>query len=35
MNKRDLKSLKEKTLISSINMNKRDLETLKEKTLNI
>ena len=33
MNKRDLKTLKEKTLISSIDMNKRDLKALKEKTL--
>ena len=28
-----LKTLKEKTLVSSIDMNKRDLKTLKEKTL--
>ena len=33
MNERDLKTLKEKTLVSSIDMNKRDLKTLKEKTL--
>ena len=33
MNKGDLKTLKEKTLVSSIDMNKRDLKTLKEKTL--
>ena len=33
MNKRDLKTLKEKTLVSSIDMNKKDLKTLKGKTL--
>ena len=33
MNKGDLKTLNEKTLVSSIDMNKRDLKTLKEKTL--
>ena len=33
MNKRDLKTLKEKILVSSIDMNKKDLKTLKEKTL--
>ena len=33
MNKRDLKTLKEKTLVSSIDMNERDLKALKEKTL--
>ena len=33
MNKRDLTTLKEKTLVSSIDMNQRDLKTLKEKTL--
>ena len=33
MNKRDRKTLKEKTLVSSIDMNERDRKTLKEKTL--
>ena len=28
LNKADLKTLKEKTLVSSIDMNKRDLKTL-------
>ena len=33
MNERDLKTLKEKTLVSSIDINKRDLRTLKKETL--
>ena len=32
MNKRDLKTLKEKTLVSSIDMNKRDRKEVRSKT---
>ena len=33
MNKGDLKTLKEKTLVSSMDMNKRDLKEVRSKTL--